>query len=225
MTQLSGDAAGAPDPRADESLVPGWLAILVLLLLLAIVGVGGFVLRGIVEANLSTDPRSAEVARWERAVSATPADANARLSLAYALQKAGRTDEAIKEYDTVLKADPKNTAALYNTGVIYMARGESRKAEAWWWRALDAEPTHALAAKSLGDYYSGLGHYRSVVKAVRPAVQAKPSLADLQYLMGVAYENLGRSDWARERYALALRYAPDMSKASEGLKRVGGETP
>jgi hypothetical protein len=54
-------------------------------------------------------------------------------------------------------------------------------------------------------------------------VEQNESAADLQYLMGLAYENLGRADWSETRYRLALKYYPDMQEAKEGLERLGVE--
>jgi len=47
-------------------------------------------------------------------------------------------------------------------------------------------------------------------------------MADLQYLMGLSYEKLGNIGWAIERYKLALKYAPDLQLAVEGLDRLEG---
>ena len=45
-------------------------------------------------------------------------------------------------------------------------------------------------------------------------------MADLQYLMGLAYENTGHPDWAAARYRMALETLPDMAEAREGLERL-----
>lgn len=221
ITESQADASG-PDQHDEDSLVPGWLAILVLLLLLAVVGVAGFVVRGFMDDRASRDPVAASIAAYQKEVATNPADSGARLNLAYTYQQARRYDDALAQYDEVLRLDPQDLAALYNKGVIAYARGDKKAAEEWWWKVLALDPAHALAAKSLGDYYASNGHYRSLIEAVRPAVEAKPSLADLQYLMGMAYEKLGKTDWARERYRLALQYAPDMTEARAGYTRMGG---
>ena len=58
-----------------------------------------------------------------RRVSANPGDADARLNLAYAYQQDAQYQKALAEYDKVLQQRPKDTAALYNKGVVYMTLG------------------------------------------------------------------------------------------------------
>ncbi len=215
------DAMSADGPGPDQ-FVPAWLAGLVLALLLAVMGVGGYVLRGVVagEGRVSS-VEDAEVARWQAAVRKDPGDLTARVSLGYAFQRAGRYDRAVDEYLFVVEKDPRNTAALYNLAVVYRELDVDDKAEAALWDVLEVVPDHALAAKALGELYLERGQYRSLLKAVRPVVEVHPEIADLQYLTGVAYENLGHTDWAIARYRLALKYAPDYIEAKDALKRLG----
>jgi tetratricopeptide (TPR) repeat protein len=208
-------------PHADENLVPAWLALLVLVLIVAVVGVGGFIVRGLMTTREATSPTKADIAEWSAAVSGAPDDVTARLNLAYAYQKDGQFEAALAEYDRVLKQSPKETAALYNKGVIYMAQGQAKKGETALWDALEIDPTNVLAAKELGTYYTTLGHYKSVIVALKPAVDAKPTLADLQALLALAYEKTGQKDLAVDHYRMALQFAPDMQEALDGLARLG----
>jgi tetratricopeptide (TPR) repeat protein len=223
MTARSQDEAvgrgGGQNYADEERLVPVWLAVAVLFLLVAVVAVGGFIVRGLME-NRSNAPEQIAISTWEKAVAADPSDPNARLQLAYAYQRDRQFDKALDLYRQVLASDPKETAALYNMGAIYLELGLGKQAEVSLWKVLEIDPAHALAAKALGDYYASKGHYKSVVRAVRPVVQAQPSLADLQYLMGLSYERLGHPDWAKARYDLALKYAPDLKEARDGLRRL-----
>ncbi|HEY3316924.1 MAG TPA: tetratricopeptide repeat protein [Coriobacteriia bacterium] len=207
--------------RREEQLVPAWLAALVLVLLLAVAGLAGYA----AHARLSpTGPRDAAdiaVAKARASVEAHPSDLSAHLDLGFAYQLAGQYAEAIREYDIVLAKDPRNSAATYNKGMAYFQLKDPKKAEELLWKVLKAEPTHALAAKALGEYYAGKRQYKSLVVAVKPAADARPDMADLQYLMGLAYENTGRGEWAIGRYRDALKYVPDMPEARAGLKRLG----
>ncbi len=211
--------------KTPENFVPAWLAALVLVLLLAVMGVGGYVLRGIVAGEgRARSVEEEEIARWRAAVARDPDDVAARVSLGYAYQRAGRLDKAVSEYRRVVKVDPRNTAALYNLGVVYVRLGVDDKAEETLWDVLEVQPDHVLAARALGEFYLEKKQYRSMLRAVRPVVEVHPGVADLQYLTAVAYENLGRTEWAIARYRLALRYAPDYAEATEALERLG-ETP
>ncbi|MDZ4063108.1 MAG: tetratricopeptide repeat protein [Coriobacteriia bacterium] len=205
----------------DRQLVPGWLAVLVVVLLLAVMGVGGYLVRGLVTTPRYETPEEAEISKWQEAVDSDPSSEEARLSLGFAYQQAERYDDAIAEYDRVLSSEPSDTAALYNKGMSLMVLGRDAEAEEVLWKVMEVDDTHVLAAKGLGEYYAEKGQYRSLIRAVRPAVQVTESAADLQYLMGLAYEKLGRADWSEARYRLALRYYPDMPEAREGLARLG----
>lgn len=205
----------------ESQFVPAWLAALVLVLLLGVVGVGGFVARGLLAEPRFTSPQEREIETRRAEVAQDPDDVHARLALGYAYQQDGRYDAALEEYDAVLELVPTDTAALYNTGVIMLELGRFSEAEEALWEVLEINEEHVLAARVLGEYYAGNEHYRSLVEAVRPAAEANQSSADLQYLMGLAYENLGRADWAEARYRLALTYYPDMVEAREGLERLG----
>jgi len=216
------DSAELSDEHPSEQLVPVWLAAVVLVLLLAVMGVGGFILRGVLAGDsASSTPEAREIAQWERTIDATPNDAQAHLSLGFAYQQAERYEEALFEYDLVLKLLPGDPAASYNKGVVLLELDEDAAGEEALWDVLESDPQHVLAAKALGEYYAERKEYRSLVTAVRPVVEANESAADLQYLMGLGYENLGREDWAEARYRLALTYYPDMAEAHEGLERLG----
>ena len=182
----------------------------------------GFVIRGLVTRDQRPISRQEiEIRTWTQRVSANPNDPNTHLGLGYAYQSDGRYDKALEQYAIVLKSEPDNTAALYNRGNIYFKLGIGDRGEKSMWEVLKVDPTHELAAKALGDYYAGKGQYKSLIVAVRPAADAHPELADLQYLLGMANEKLGDRAAASRYYQLAVKYAPDLTEAQEGLKRVG----
>lgn len=220
--ELCSEAAATDEA---DNFVPAWLAALVLVLLLAVMGVGGYAVRGMVAGESRVaDVADQEIVRWREELRRDPENTSARVSLGYAYQQAGRFDKAVDEYETVLKTDERNTAALYNLGVVYLSLGVDDRAEKALWDTLEVAPDHVLAARALGELYLEREQYRSLLRAVRPVVETQPEIADLQYLTGVGYEYTGHPDWAIARYRLALEYAPDYERAREGLERLG-ETP
>lgn len=219
-------ASPEPTPAAHvaDPVVPLWAALGVLLLLLAAVGAGGYVLRGFVgesPAVTGQEVVNAEIEKWTSEVEKDSESVPAHLGLAYAFQSDSQYDRALEEYAHVIRRDPSNTAALFQQGVIYLKLGLGQEGETSLWKALEYEPEHVQAATALGRYYAEREQYRSVVTAVRPAVVAHPDSAELQCLMGIAYENLDHRDWAIARYRMALDAAPDYVEAHEGLTRLG----
>lgn len=209
--------------QSPETRVPGWLAALVLAALLVVVGAGGYLLRGALTPTAMPvgEVVDAEVEKWTRASVEDPESVSVRLDLAYALQKAGEYDRALEEYAWVLRREPANVTAHFQQGAIYLELGLDKDGETSLWRALEAEPEHVQTASALGRYYASKGQYRSLLIAVRPAAVEHPGSAELQYLMGLAYEKLGEAQWAEARYRMAIEAAPDHIEAHEGLIRLG----
>lgn len=223
---LSAAGSGRPERAPDGELIPMWLAMVVLVLLLAVMGVGGYVVRGLVAGDgRSSTPQQIDVREWTRRAQANPNDPRTLLSLGYAYEAAGEYAKSLAEYDAVLKLDPRNSAAYYNRGMVYLKLGQGALAEQSLWHVLSIDKTQALAAKALGEHYASKNQYESVLVAVEPAVAAHPEMADLQYLDGLANEHLGNGALAIRRYRLALTYSPDLVQARDGLKRLGVSAP
>ena len=216
----SGDARVGASPDVS-TLVPGWLALTVLLLLLAVATLGGYVIRGLVTGSDANSAGEAAVVEWQRAVKADPTDVESMLNLGYAYQQEGRYEEALETYATVIELDPGNSGALYNTGMVYLALERGADAEVAFWDVLEQVPDHALAAEALGQYYIDREQYRSALVTLEPVIALRPQFADLQYLAGYACEQLGIEEQAAEYYRGALTYVPDYVEARDGLTRLG----
>ena len=147
-----------------------------------------------------------------------------RLGLADALQASGRVSTALIEYEKILLEYPYDVAALYGRGTVLMELGRPQDAETALLAVLAQDKGHVRAAEDLGDYYASLKQYRDVLEAVRPAVQVHPTEARLQYLTGLAYENLGHRDLALARYGLALRRRARHARGAPGCPAPAGRS-
>jgi len=219
--QVSDDKAGVEPAGAAAELIPGWLALLVLVLLLAIAGLGGYLIRGAMTNERIETPTELTVQEKEVQAESNPNDPEALLALGYAYQQEARYTEALDLYAQVLELDPGNTGALYNKGVVLSMLDKPKEAEAAYWDVLEVAPDHALAAKALGQYYVGKKQYKSALVALEPVIAAQPQYADLQYLAGFSCEQLGIDDTAVTYYRGALTYNPDYQEAKDGLTRLG----
>ena len=97
LNTISGPVPG--EPPVPGGLIPLWLAVLVLVLLLAVMGVGGYVIRGLVAGDRpALSPQEAEVEKWREQVRESPQNTASHLGLGYAYQNAGRYDKALEQY-------------------------------------------------------------------------------------------------------------------------------
>ncbi len=76
----------------------------------------------------------------ERAVALVPESADYRKVYADTLARLGRYDDAIREYETVLKLSPSQTTAYYSMGIAYYNKQEYDAAARWLRRYLESEP-------------------------------------------------------------------------------------
>jgi tetratricopeptide (TPR) repeat protein len=89
----------------------------------------------------ANDPKSA-VDYYGRALKVRD-DLDVRTNLANAYFRSGDADQSLAELGKVLKADPKNDKALYNTGVVLlMAKNNPKGAIASWETFLKYHPDH-----------------------------------------------------------------------------------
>lgn len=205
--------------------VPIWLAVLVVVLAVAVVVVGALVTRSLAQGapGARVDAEGVEMRRLESEVGRSPQSVQARLELGAAYQRAGRPDDALKAYSAVLSIEPTNTAALYNSAVALLGKGQYAEAERRLRAVLKVDSSHTLAAKELAHQMADAKKPREVVRVLRPALAAHPEYSDLQLLAAQAYEALGKTKEARRHYRLALVYQPDNRPARAGLKRVNGQ--
>lgn len=209
------------EPHDTTAATPKWLVSLVAVLAVAVVGTGAFTLLTITGERRHAGPEDREIGELSAVVESNPLDLESRLALAYAYQQAERYDEALDEYGIVLADRPDDPAALYNTGLCLLAVGREAEGEESLEATLESWPEHALAATALARRLAERGEWAEVAEILPPVLDADEQLANLQALLGRAYEELGETQLAEERYRLALTYDSDLSEALEGAERLG----
>lgn len=206
----------------DHEFVPMWLLVLCAALLAGILGVGGYLIVRAVEARSLGPNSDSSIAAWQAEVKANPADVDAVLGLGYAYQRAGRFEDALVHYDQVLEFDPRDLAALYNSGVCELELGRDDEGVESLLKVLDIAPGHMLASMRLGEYYLERGEYAQTVSVVSDASAKHPEIGDLKLLYAKALEKAGRNKEAAVAYQDALRVVPNMAEARQGLERTKG---
>lgn len=189
-------------------------------------------------------PRTAverDIAAAEIAVRERPSDFVGWRSLAYAYQRAGRYDDALKtirdgrtsteinalllpEAD-ILRAAGRHTEAVgvYDDAVVALSREASASAAA---RAAQgvamADPSSALvlAYYGRGLSHKALGENTAAIRDVLKALELSPGQANMSVTLGDLYSATNQDDLAKAAYSEALRYVPDYAEALAGLKRI-----
>lgn len=149
-------------------------------------------------------------------------DAQGNAAQGQALARAGKTDEALAEFEKALALDPYNVQALSGRGLI--RQGEKRHAEA----IEDFSAVHGLVPQraeplvARATSYLALDKVKEAVSDLDEAVQSEPNNANAWSIRGLAYEKLGDKKQAAASYSRAIAIRPRDDAARSGLARVGG---
>src|SRR5205807_4828294 len=131
----------------------------------------------------------------EQAVQESPTSVTTRLNYALALQKLGRSQQAVAEYQRVLQIDPRNVAALVRWHIA-MITGVGT-----------ARPTTLEVLTRIRWQLRGEGqkNYETVVREYVQAAETYPNNADVRFAIGQMHQQSGNFDQALDAYQLAMR--------------------
>jgi tetratricopeptide (TPR) repeat protein len=131
----------------------------------------------------------------EKAIAVDPTNVDFKFDKAYALSELGEYEEAIKNYEFVLKDYPNDVAALNNVGWIYAQFGENSKAALYFEKVLEIDPNDEYASANLKDVQDGTvvksAAYESKLEEQRKSStfpEVVNSRCDLVYLIIKEYD-------------------------------------
>ena len=131
----------------------------------------------------------------EQALQESPTSVPTRLNYALALQKLGRSQQAVAEYQRVLQVDPRNITALVR---LHIAKITTVGAA----RATTLEGLSRIRWHLRGE---GQRKYEAVVREYNQAAEAYPNNADVRFALGQIHQQAGQFDKAIDAYQLAMR--------------------
>ncbi|HZS78515.1 MAG TPA: tetratricopeptide repeat protein [Ktedonobacteraceae bacterium] len=131
----------------------------------------------------------------EQALQESPTSVPTRLNYALALQKLGRTSQAVAEYQRVLQVDPRNITALVRWHITMITgMGTSR--------ATALEILSRIRWQLRGE---GLRHYDMVIREYNSAAETYPNNFDVRFAQGQIHQQAGQFDHAIDAYQMAMR--------------------
>ena len=215
LTQPETKPATKQDGISERTLsrLVKWGAVLLALLLVAFGALYFLGQRG------SSAPSLAErqVASAEALVTKDPQNVQNRLKLAATYQTAGRFDDAVAQFDEVLKAVPTNTTALLGLGSVMIDKGDLDAAKAALGKITasakkvefsSVDPQTEAAHYWLGSIALKQSDPATAITELTAALAIDKSDADAWYLLGTAQSAKGQDKVAVESLMRALLFVP-----------------
>ncbi len=131
----------------------------------------------------------------EQALQESPTSVPTRLNYALALQKLGRSQQAVAEYQRVLQIDPRNLTALVRWHISLTTTPGTARSTIY-------EVLSRVCWQLRGE---GQKHHDMVVREYMQASDMYPNNADVLYSLGQIHQQAGNYDKAIDAYTLAMR--------------------
>lgn len=142
-----------------------------------------------------------------------PEDVWGRQNLAICLQKMGRRDEAIREFQHALKIKPRFGLAWLGLGQVYEEAGQTNRAAACFQKAL-ANPIHRTdELTTLARFCQSRQWYAAAATNYAEAIELSPSDPGLRLEAGQVLAALNRHAEAAEQFRQAIQLSPKMGQA------------
>ncbi len=151
----------------------------------------------------------AEASAREAASHQKPGDTSAQLLLAMILERAGKYDAAIAEYQTLFAADPRSAVLANNLANLLAEHGGTKESlDKAYEIASRFQQTEIPQYKdTLGWIYYLRGEYPNAVTLLKSAAEKLPKVEAVQYHLGMAYKALGEKKLAMGSLTSALALA------------------
>ncbi|MCF1750948.1 tetratricopeptide repeat protein [Mariniradius sediminis] len=129
------------------------------------------------------------------------------------LYSEGKFQEAVIEYDNVLKNKPKYVKALYNRGRAYEEMGDFSKAEKDFLAAYAQDTKNTQVLLSLSNIYQKQKNHNSALLYADAATQVPGAPAMAFFMKGRALHQIGSTEDAMKEYSLAIQIDKDFGQA------------
>src|SRR6202051_3136362 len=147
------------------------------------------------QAQRQSDYATAET-EYKSVIALAPEFAEVHMNLGLVYQLQNRYPEAMTEFRRALKIKPSLTGANFFLGVDYCKIGEGPKAVPYLKTALKALPNQPEIWLWLATAQEISGDIDAELATLRQALSSQPKDVDLLYLLGHAYERLGKQEVA-----------------------------
>jgi type IV pilus assembly protein PilF len=167
------------------------------------------------------DDRKAEE-HFRRAIRKKPDYSEARNNLGVLLAHLGRSDEALREFESavsnVLYATPE--IGYYNMGEEYRRRNDTEQAALMYRRAIALNERYAPAYQGLAILFSGRGRLVEAAETLARSTAVVPDYAPVWMDLGIVYARMGRHRDARMAFQNVLANTDDPALRKRAIEHV-----
>lgn len=141
----------------------------------------------------------------------------AHLNLGTYLEKTGKLDDAILEYEETLRLVPESYWVRYRLGVVYQKQGDLALASQFYQEALKRHPNAHEVHYALGTVYEAQKQYDRAQGEYEAALQRMPDLHPVRVRLASVLVRKGFLEQARLEYETVLAKEPQNGSAHRGL--------
>jgi tetratricopeptide (TPR) repeat protein len=138
----------------------------------------------------------------------------AHFSLGNIYLKAGKLDQALKEYDVALERNPNLPRAHLNKGNVFLRKKEYDKAEEEFHSELEINPNEDKAYNNLSAVYRLQGFYDQAIETAQKAVNLKTYYPEAYMNLALAYKEKRDFEKAKEVLKTGLKNIPLFPEAN-----------
>ncbi len=154
---------------------------------------------------------------WKHAVAVAPLNDFGHNNLGTALQKKGKTDEAIQSFRAALIANPTSMFAHYNLANSLVKQNKIEKAIEHYQAALALDPGYVPALNNFAIVLADKGNIAEALRYFKLSLSRDPQDAETHFLMANALSKQGNMKEAISHYREALRLRSDFMEAYNSL--------
>lgn len=213
-------ANSQPNKWLDRSI---W--ILGVLVAVVVLGFGGYYVRDrYFQPNVSLVER--ETKHLEELVQKDPQNVETRMGVAQAYLADKLYDQAIVQFQEVLKLSDKHAGAILGLGVAYGTKGDDKNALKYYGDFIGMSKGNELARVDrrlntayyeVGRIYLKQGNADKAIENLESALSINRADSDALYQLGTAYMQKGKFADAAEALRLATAFVPDFVEAYQSM--------
>jgi tetratricopeptide (TPR) repeat protein len=158
-----------------------------------------------------------DVALFSHVIETTRPTGFAHLRLGLALEKEGRKSDALAEYQTAIKLEPRRAESHKNLARLIVDFGQPEEAVAEYQTALRLNPGYISAHYEFGLLLIKLGRFDEARQQLNDAVRLDPDFADAHLSLGNLLADSTHPEAGVAEYEAALRIDPAYALAQANL--------